>query len=137
MSSTTAKLSQQEMLSHFESYFKSEGKAYQKTKAILVRKAIEGEVIITNTSDGAETQNTAKKDDHVIKNQTAAGEEYIISKKKLQERYELLEHKDDKYSIYKPTGTITALELSDKMFEERNLGTEFWFMASWGEKMEE
>ncbi|MFN0176841.1 MAG: hypothetical protein ACKVU0_19525, partial [Saprospiraceae bacterium] len=94
MKQTQRILSQQDMQALFEPIFKTEGKKYRKTKAVLVRKALPGETIKTVTSEGLETTNTADKDNFIIKNLTEAEEEYIISSKKLAERYALVEKRD-------------------------------------------
>ncbi|MFN0174789.1 MAG: hypothetical protein ACKVU0_09100, partial [Saprospiraceae bacterium] len=82
-----------------------------------------------------ETTNTADKDNFIIKNLTEAEEEYIISSKKLAERYALVEKRDATYSLYEPTGTINALKLTEGMIKKLGLNEAFWFVASWGEKM--
>jgi len=135
MKQTQKTLTQQDMLAMFEPVFKTESKKYRKEKGVLVRKALAGEVIKTVTSDGLETSNTAGKDDFIIKNLTEAEEEYIISKKKLAERYALVEKKDATYSLYEPTGTINALKLTEGLIKKLGLNESFWFVASWGEKM--
>jgi len=123
------------MLELFEPVFKTEGKKYRKVKAVLVRKARTGETIKTVTSEGLETSNTAGENDFIIKNLTEAGEEYIVSKKKLAERYSLVEKKDATFSLYEPTGTINAIKLTEGLIKKLGLNEEFRFVASWGEKM--
>jgi len=114
---------------------KEKGKTYRKFKKTFARKAKEGEVITTVTSDGAETTNKAKEGDFIIKNQTGAGEMYIISGKKFNQRYQFLATTKNEFSEYKPVGRILAVEMNEDDLNNLGLPGEFKFMATWGEGM--
>jgi hypothetical protein len=115
---------------------KSEGKFYRKFKRVLARKAKETEVIVTVTGDGVETTNQAKKGDYIVKNQTDAGEEYVMSPSKFEDRYQYGKPLKSGYGEYEPKGRITALEVNEFFLEKFKLDREFYFEAAWGSKME-
>jgi len=106
-----------------------------KVKKVLARKARVGEQIDTITSDGIETSNTAKAGDFVIKNQTEAGEMYIVNATSFDNRYELIEAAENNFSLYKAKGKVFALELTSDFLKKMNLSEEFFFLAPWGERM--
>ena len=122
---------QKEMIETFIPILEKEGSKYNKKTIVLAKKAREGEKVYTYTSDGKETENTAKKDDYRIKNLTDAGEEYLISEKKLDSRY--VKYKDlGIWSLYKATGGVLAIQFDS---EKHELSSPTEFEASWGEKM--
>lgn len=134
------KLSQQimlqaEMQNIFLPLIEKEGKNYQKNKNVYARKAQKGERIETVTEDGVETVNTAKEDSYIIRNQTDAKEEYIISASKFEQRYQCLHEVDQDWSEYRSQGKIRALEISKTLLKELKLNDPFYFTASWGERM--
>lgn len=133
--STSNSISQIEMSQLFIPYLKKFGKHYIKSKRVWARPAKEGELIQTITSDGLETQNRASKGDFVIKNQTKAGEEYIISGQKFKKRYEFDFELEGDYNSYTSIGTIWAIEVNKEVLSELKLASEFYFQASWGENM--
>lgn len=109
-----------------------DGSMFEKFQKIWARPAIVGEKIITITSDGKETENTAKEGDYVIQAQTDAQEKYIISETKLVQRYVI-----DSIIIgifgwqeYIPTGTVKAIELHPNQL---GLDNSFWFESPWNE----
>lgn len=114
---------------------KSEGMVYKKFKKVLARKAVEGETIQTVTNDGLETTNTAKAGDFIIKNQTEAGEMYIIGAEKFEARYDFLEDGTDGFSVYLPKGKVVAVEMNETLLKRLNLPAEFYLIAPWGEEM--
>jgi hypothetical protein len=129
---TEKTMSQKEALDFFLPVIEEKGKKYKKFQKVMARSAKEGEKITTETSDGKETENKAKKGDYVVKNQTGAKELYIISEKKLKERYKKTNKKDKEWTEYVPTGKIMAIQFdADKM----HLSSSFYFMAEWKEKM--
>lgn len=105
-------------------------KVYEKYKEVHARKAVVGEVILTITADGKETQNTAKEGDFVVKNLTGAGEMYILTAKKFNARYELKENIDETWSLYRPLGKVKALQVKLETSSK-----EIYILAPWGEKM--
>jgi hypothetical protein len=128
-------LSQEATQTLFLPIIKNEGKVYVKFKNIWAKKAKAGQIITTITKDGVETTNTAKKGDFIIKNQTAAGEEYILGAAKFAQRYEHAGNKKAGYEEYKPIGKIVAIVLTESLLKSLNLATEFHFIANWGASM--
>ncbi len=114
---------------------KMKGQRYKKFKKILARKALKGEEIITITSDGIETFNRANTGDYIVKNQTEAGELYIVPKSKFEKRYEFLVDKENGFSEYNPSGQIFAIEVNKENLKLLEQPTQFKFIAPWGENM--
>ena len=135
MESTSAAISQEEMIRLFIPYIKEHGKHYIKNKKIMARKAVEGEFIQTITDDGLETQNRAKQGDYVVRNLTEAGEEYIISGSKFQKRYRFDVSIEGAYDIYLSIGTVWGVEYDKNLMAKLKLGKQFYFVAPWGENM--
>lgn len=108
---------------------------YEKFKKIVARKAVPGEVIITVTSDGKETQNTAIEGDYVVQNQTEAKEQYIVSAESFNKKYVLFLEVDSGMNTYNPIGKIQAIELTSEKLDYLSLPDEFKFIAAWGEGM--
>lgn len=127
--------SQKEILEIMLPVLKAEGKLYKKHKPTLARKATAGEKIETITSDGSETFNTAKEGDFIVKNQTEAGEMYIVPEEKFKEKYTFLREAEDGFSMYSPTGKILAIEISRAFLEKMKWPAQFKFIAAWGEEM--
>lgn len=126
-------LTQQEMANKYHEKFKKEGKVYEKFKPVVARSAVAGEKIITITSDGKETENTANEGDFVLQNLTKANEQYIISGDKFKSRYkeypenyEIPFNPPNGFSFYLPTGTTIAIKYE---------GEDTEFIAPWGEPM--
>jgi hypothetical protein len=116
-------MSQDEAKNSFMPQIMSRGKDYAKFTEIKVRRAIPGELIVTITRDGIETQNTAKENDFVVTNLGGSREEYILTEDKLYKRYSKVEGEGD---IWKAKGECKALEYT---------GEPMQFEASWGEAM--
>ena len=114
---------------------KEKGILYEKVKAVFAKKASGGEYIRTITQDGLETTNTAKKGDFIIKNQTEAGEQYIIPAEKFTEKYQLLQKNMDGFDEYTSLGKIVAIEVTSRLLQELGYTQEFHFLASWGTPM--
>ncbi len=135
LNSASASLSQSDMTKLFIPYIKDFGKHYIKSKRVLARKAVVGESIQTITDDGVETQNKAEEGDYVIKNQTKAGEQYIISGKKFQKRYEFDFEMEGDYDTYTSIGTVWGIEITKEILKQFKLANEFYFVAAWGQNM--
>ena len=116
-----------------------DGSLFEKFQKVWVRPAIVGEKVITITSDGKETENTAKEGDYVIMAKTEAEEQYIISGDKLAKRYKKgtvsLRAGGPKWEEYVPIGTVRAIE-----FHPSSLGftvtpdNPLVFIAPWNEE---
>lgn len=120
-------LSQREMLKKFLPLIEKDGQVYEKFTEVDARPAVPGEVIETFTSDGKETQNTAKKGEWIIRNRTEAKEEYILSDEKLRKRYIVRSLLVNGWYTFKAKGECQAIVFDgpeDTQFE-----------ASWGEAM--
>ena len=128
-------LSQASLKKKLVPVLQAEGKPYQKFKAILARKAGVGEVVETRTADGRETINTAREGDYLVKNQTAAGEMYVVEKEEFEKRYEFLQESKEGFSEYVSSGRIIAVEMTASLLDRLNLDQEFYFVAPWGEEM--
>lgn len=114
---------------------REKGIRYKKFNPVIVRKAKAGEVIETVTDDGVETRNVSNPGDFIIRNQTVAGEEYIVKPKKFAERYRFKRKLKDGFSEYEAKGSIMALEMDEALFAEMNRKKYFRFIAPWGEHM--
>lgn len=128
-------VSQKQMLEHFLPIFKSQGKQYQKTSLIKAKKANEGETILTKTSDGVETKNTAQKGDYLVENQTSSSELYLVRENSFEKRYEMKEALEKGWATYQSKITIWAIEISKEDIAKLGKNEEICFEASWGESM--
>jgi hypothetical protein len=101
---------------------------YNKFGNVDARPAEEGEKITTILEGEKETDNVAKKGDMIVKSQGKNKEQYIISLKKLKERYKKLKGTPDAdgFEEYVATGTTFGFRYS---------GDSFKFEAPWGEDM--
>ena len=126
---------QNEILETMVPILKSEGRIYKKFKKVYAREANEGEEIQTVTGDGLETTNKANAGDFIIKNQTEAGEMYIIGAQKFHDRYDFLEEGVDGFSVYAAKGKIVGIEMNADLLKRLKLADEFYLIAPWGEEM--
>lgn len=127
--------SQEKMKQMVLPLLKSRGITYQKIKKVFARKAKKIERIITTTSDGRETINSAKPGDYIVKNQTGAGEEYILTSSKFRKRYVYKKRSKAGFSEYEPTGRIRAIEVNKRLLKKFGVENKFYFEADWGSKM--
>ena len=137
------------MLAMFRPLLESEGSIFEKTQNVFAKKVEAPEVVTTQTDDGPETVNTAQVGDYLVKNQTEAGEVYVLKAEKFAERYEPLESEgegasaetltstDEKegFEEYRSTGHITAVELTPERCAALHLPPVFHFEAPWKEDM--
>ncbi len=108
---------------------------FEKYKEIFAKEAQGGEVIITITNDGVETQNTAQEGDFIVQNITDAKEQYIMPKDKFTARYTHLEEAEDGFNRYKPIGKIKAILVTKEVINLLEAQEEFYFIAPWGAQM--
>jgi hypothetical protein len=127
--------SQDEMKQIVLPLLQSSGKIYQKVKKVFARKAKSVERITTTTSDGIETSNQAKPGDYIVKNQTDAEEEYVLTPTKFCSRYIYKKRSKAGFSEYEPTGRIHAVEVNQRLLKKFGVKTRFYFVAEWGSKM--
>ncbi len=128
-------LKQEEIIAILIPLLKERGVLFAKFSQVTARKAISEERIQTFTSDGLETENKANKGDFIIKNQTKAGELYVVGAEKFNSRYVHLEAIDDTWNRYQATGKAWGLEVTPELVEELNWTMPYHFMASWGSPM--
>jgi hypothetical protein len=134
-------ISQEEAAALFLPVIRDLGIKFKKFSRVLARSATVGEVIVTETKDGKETQNIAKEGDFVIKN--PGGEEYIIAGETFKKRYDYdIEGetpfcsypgpRPGEWDWYFPTGCCNAAEFNASAM---GLESPFYFVAAWGEDM--
>lgn len=127
--------SQEKMKQMVLPLLKTRGKIYQKVKKVFARKAKNIERITTTTSDGRETINRAKPGDYIVKNQTGASEEYVLTPSKFRSRYVYKKRSKAGFSEYEPTGRIYAVEVNKRLLKKFGVKARFYFEAEWGSKM--
>ena len=110
------------------------GARYKKFQQVHARRGVDGEQVVSITQDGRETMQTATTDDYVVKNLTTAGELYVVSKAKFEDRYRRIRQVDDTWSLYDPEGEVRALKIDARLSEVLSQPTDrtFYIMASWG-----
>ncbi len=128
-------LKQEEIVTILIPILKERGTLFAKFSPITARKAATDEFIQTFTSDGLETENKANEGDFIVKNQTKAGELYIIGAEKFNSRYEYLEAEDETWGKYQPTGKAWGIEVTPELIDELNWTMPYYFTASWGSAM--
>ena len=128
-------LSQEEVKKIVLPVLEKKGTRYKKTKNVFARKAKKNEQITTATSDGNETIRKAKEGDYIVRNQTEAQEEYIVSPKKFRKRYTYKKRSKGSFNEYEPKGKVIAVEVTKSVLKKFNLSSEFHFEAPWGSKM--
>jgi hypothetical protein len=129
-------LSQDELMAIAIPVLKAKGQLFQKYKQVLARKAETEEEVLTVTSEGIETTNTAQPGDFIVQNPTEAKECYVIKAEKFPKRYELLDsNQDSEWKTYSPIGKVFAIELTPELSRAMSLDLPFEFMAAWGSPM--
>ena len=128
-------ISQKEMLAHFLPKMETQGKRYKKKSLILAKKAESGLVVITRTSDGIETKNTAEKGDWLVENQTSAKESYLIKAETFEKKYTLMDSLGNGWGCYRPKGEIIAMIVSEDDIKNLGGGENFEFQAPWKESI--
>lgn len=123
------------MLEHFFPLMKSQGKRYKKRSLVRAKKAEPGLLVITTTSDGFETQNTAEKGDWLVENQTSAHERYLIKAETFEKKYTLMDSLGNGWGCYRPKGEILALEVSVSDLEKFGKIDSLEFQAPWKESI--
>ncbi len=123
------------MLDHFLPLMKSQGRRYKKRSLVRAKKAEPGLHVITTTSDGFETQNTAEKGDWLVENQTSAHERYLIKAETFEKKYTLMDSLGNGWGCYRPKGEILALEVSAPYLEKLGGKDSLEFQAPWKESI--
>ena len=127
-------ISQQELMDKLLPVILSKGARYKKFQQVHARPGVDGEQIVSITQDGRETAQTATADDYVVKNLTTAGELYVVSRAKFEQRYRRIKQVDGTWSLYDPEGEVRALKIDGGLSEVLSQPTDctFYIMASWG-----
>ncbi|MCR9084442.1 MAG: hypothetical protein NXH89_18575 [Cyclobacteriaceae bacterium] len=128
-------VTQKEMLEYFIPRIEEKGKTYEKKTLVTAKKAKPGEKVITRTSDGVETQNTAKEGDFLVENQTSSGEQYLVGKEIFESKYRIHQSLSKGWASYHPIGKINAIEVNAQDLEHFKSDEELTFTAPWGESM--
>lgn len=128
-------VSQKEMLEHFLPLMETQGKRFKKKSLIRAKKAEPGLVVVTRTSDGIETKNTAEKGDWLVENQTSAKESYLIKADVFEQKYTLLDSLGKGWGCYRPKGEVYAIQVSAKDLEKLGLLDKMEFQAPWKESI--
>lgn len=128
-------ITQQEMLAHFLPLMEVRGKQYKKKSLIRAKKAEQGLVVVTLTSDGIETQNTAEKGDWLVENQTSAKERYLVKPETFEKKYSLMHSLGDGWGCYRPIGKIYAINVSESDLVNFGAKTVLEFQAPWKESI--
>lgn len=128
-------LTQKEMLTHFLPQMESQGKRFKKSSLVRAMKAEPGLHVVTLTSDGFETQNTAEKGDWLVENQTSAKERYLVKSETFEKKYTLMDSLGNGWGCYRPKGEIYALEISNSDLEKVNAVDSLEFQAPWKESV--
>ncbi len=126
-------ISQKEILEYFLPLMESQGKRFKKRSLVRAKKAEPGLHVITLTSDGFETQNTADKGDWLVENQTSAKERYLIKSETFEKKYTLMHSLGNGWGCYRPKGEIYAIEVTLADLERFGAKGELEFEAPWKE----
>ena len=132
---SAAMISQQEMLAHFVPLMEAGGKRYRKKSLIRAKRAEPGLQVITTTSDGFETKNTATKGDWLVENQTSAKESYLIKAEIFKKKYILLHSLGNGWGCYRPIGEIFAYTVSTDDLAKFGVTEIMEFQAPWKESI--
>lgn len=125
-------LTQEYLVSLILPLLRQDGVTFSKSKRVWAMQANGGELVVSTVSDGEETRNTANPGDYIVKNDTKAGERYVVEQAKFEERYEFY-RADDGCDQHLPKGKVLALEMTASRLTELGLSMEFTFSAPWGE----
>jgi len=123
------------MLAHFCPILDKIGKRYKKKSLIRAKKAIPGELIVTKTSDGTETQNTASAGDWLVENQTSSAELYLVKKETFMKKYTLVQALERGWGCYVPKGEIIGYQISNEDLAHFNTEDVLEFQAPWKDTM--
>eukprot|EP00546_Thalassionema_frauenfeldii_P020621 CAMPEP_0178903486 /NCGR_PEP_ID=MMETSP0786-20121207/5180_1 /TAXON_ID=186022 /ORGANISM="Thalassionema frauenfeldii, Strain CCMP 1798" /LENGTH=191 /DNA_ID=CAMNT_0020574855 /DNA_START=93 /DNA_END=668 /DNA_ORIENTATION=+ len=150
--------SQAEVQTHFGSLLQSEGSVNRKAVTTFLRKAKNGESIVTSVGGTVESQNTVSDDNSYVARGKADGEQYVLTKKAFEESYEETSARPIDPEGFEKDQKENASKLRDEGFLEYKSKRKVWarkttpedmswfafgegpvseafFIAPWGEKM--
>ena len=117
-------ISQEEMWKVYAPLIKR-ARLFLKVRPVYAKLVTRTEDIVTVTSSGVESKNTAIAGDYIVRNSTEAGERYVLKPEKFLSRYILTEETlPGGWVKWMPTGKVWAVEYQ---------GPEIRFMASYGQ----
>lgn len=128
-------VTQQDMLAHFLPILEKNGKRYKKKSMVRAKKAQPGLVVITKTSDGEETKNTAEAGDWLVENQTSSNEQYLVKAETFQKKYSLVQSLEKGWGSYQPKGETKGLIVKDTHLEAFGATKILEFQAPWKDTM--
>jgi len=128
-------ITQQNMLDYFLPIFGIKGKNYRKKSLIKAKKAAPGLLVITKTSDGEETRNTAEEGDWLVENQTSSEEKYLVKSDIFESKYEMVHSLGDGWACYKPKGIMSGYELQANDLKHFEVNDRLEFQAPWKDTM--
>jgi hypothetical protein len=113
------------------SLLKLNGSKYRKCVPVYAKKIQVETEIETITSTGFETKNKSKQDDYLVRNQTDAEEEYIVSKAVFDSKYNYIRDIDSGWAEYESKGEIIGLELDELILQKVKLTKAFFIQTKW------
>lgn len=128
-------ITQIEMLAHFLPLLETSGKRYKKKSMVRAKKAQAGLVVVTKTSDGDETQNTAETGDWLVENQTSTNELYLVKAETFKKKYSLVQSLEKGWGCYQPKGEISGLIVGKDHLEAFGASSVMEFQAPWKDTM--
>ena len=128
-------VTQQNMLDYFLPIFEEKGKNYRKKSLIRAKKAKLGLFVVTKTSDGIETRNTAESGDWLVENQTSSEEQYLVKSDIFESKYEMVESLGNGWACYKPKGVMKAYEFEESDLKHFGVIQRLEFQAPWKDTM--
>jgi hypothetical protein len=135
MTTSPPMISQTEMLAHFLPLMEIRGRRFRKKSLIRAKRARVGEEVITITSDGVETRNTAGEGDWLVENQTSVKENYLVKAETFGKKYIMLHSLGGGWGCYQPNGEICAFNVSEEDLEKFGAGEMMEFQAPWKESI--
>lgn len=128
-------ITQQQLLDFFIPKLNQSFSRYQKKSLIRARKASVGQEVITFSSDGIETKNTASEGDWLVENQTSIKERYLVKAETFEKKYRLKDSLGDGWGCYQPKGFVFAIEASEELLKNLGAQSQLEFEAPWKESM--
>lgn len=114
-------------------FIKQFGHLYHKYTTVIAREVKKEEDVITITSAGYETKNTAKPGDFIVTNSTKAKEQYIVPGKNFHKLYNKITVLKNGSAKYHATGSVYAIQVTKATIKKLKLPRQFDIIASWGE----
>ncbi|SFB10496.1 hypothetical protein [Algoriphagus aquimarinus] len=124
-------ITQKEMLTHFLPILEKSGKRYKKKSMVRAKKAQAGLLVVTKTSDGDETQNTAEAGDWLVENQTSTNELYLVKAETFKKKYTLVQSLEQGWGCYQPKGETTGIIVAKEHLEAFGATNVMEFQAPW------